>query len=1011
MIGSKIVNTASKAASAVMTKAANRRPDKNFKTSQLYVKKLLDIMDQDKLKDKRSEIDKVLNLMQKNHVEPRKLFQNNYVNPRDRDRIRKAIRLVDESYDDEFFQLDTNRCDCRLLDKLNELPRTPYTFLGRNMTDPEIGNMVRAQLDLEDNLSMKIESIANTYTKAEMASYAKCHEKLQAFWRTSLDKALCEDFKEMKRVGLGRGLGYIHYYLTSVDRDKLLSVLVNEVEDGMTRTRFSNSSQILHEALGRKVMCLYLKQYAKDEGSLNEVIKIYKEYLKEYCGNPVLMGQMNSRQYIESKAMATKNYAALRWLCATEAKWTTKALINVGKFLYSIIQREIKFDPKLMDHPDREIKPDNLIRAFYAAYIQTPSTVRVKEEIRCHRDFHKFSEKCGYIKLDYSQLPCNCPPMPWMSPYMGGFLTLEQDLVRFPFTYHEKHKLYDDFKTHPNKFLPTLDALTATGLCPWIVNKEILKLAIEIFRAGGNLKLSIPLHSSRMPNLPDIGPDASRADKFMHNKEERKLEQKKNEMYGLWCEYLYRLSIANHFKEKVFWFAQNLDFRGRTYPIQPHFNHIGADLARSLLLFAKGLPLGDKGLDWLKIHAINLTGTMKKNPLSERLDYANTILHSDIIDSADNPMDGRKWWMKHENPWQVLACCKDIAKAVRSKDHREYVSHLAVHQDGSCNGLQHYAALGRDLEGGLAVNLMPTDRPQDVYSRIVDLVESQRRTDAATAGFKYKDIAKQLEGVVDRKVVKQTVMTTVYGVTRYGAREQIARQLHAKDFNDKAVWQAAQYLASLTFTSIGQMFSRSQIIQDWFHDCAYTISTNIGKPVLWNTPLGFPVTQPYSKLSSPKTTDSSGKRVRLPGKDLVTMALSSKQRTAFPPNYVHSLDSSHMMLTALYCQNQGVTFASVHDCFWTHARTVDQMNRVCREQFVALHSQPLLEQLSEQFVRTYLADEQQFLADLKRTFGSSSPNIKIADQTHQHALKTFRKVPPKGELDLSAVLKSTYFFS
>ena len=37
-----------------------------------------------------------------------------------------------------------------------------------------------------------------------------------------------------------------------------------------------------------------------------------------------------------------------------------------------------------------------------------------------------------------------------------------------------------------------------------------------------------------------------------------------------------------------------------------------------------------------------------------------------------------------------------------------------------------------------------------------------------------------------------------------------------------------------------------------------------------------------------------------------------------------------------------ITFASVHDCFWTHAATVDAMNRVLREQFVELYSRPIL---------------------------------------------------------------------
>lgn len=34
-----------------------------------------------------------------------------------------------------------------------------------------------------------------------------------------------------------------------------------------------------------------------------------------------------------------------------------------------------------------------------------------------------------------------------------------------------------------------------------------------------------------------------------------------------------------------------------------------------------------------------------------------------------------------------------------------------------------------------------------------------------------------------------------------------------------------------------------------------------------------------------------------------------RQRTAFPPNFVHSLDGSHMMMTAVACKNAGLNFA------------------------------------------------------------------------------------------------------
>jgi DNA-directed RNA polymerase, mitochondrial len=64
----------------------------------------------------------------------------------------------------------------------------------------------------------------------------------------------------------------------------------------------------------------------------------------------------------------------------------------------------------------------------------------------------------------------------------------------------------------------------------------------------------------------------------------------------------------------------------------------------------------------------------------------------------------------------------EIAKAIRSPNPAAFVSHFPIHQDGSCNGLQHYAALGRDQKGAEAVNLCPFETPQDVYSGVASLV-------------------------------------------------------------------------------------------------------------------------------------------------------------------------------------------------------------------------------------------------------------------------------------------------
>ena len=75
------------------------------------------------------------------------------------------------------------------------------------------------------------------------------------------------------------------------------------------------------------------------------------------------------------------------------------------------------------------------------------------------------------------------------------------------------------------------------------------------------------------------------------------------------------------------------------------------------------------------------------------------------------------------------------------------------------------------------------------------------------------EIAKELEGKVTRKVVKQTVMTIVYGVTFVGGRLQIERQLKDLEMNDKVIFKASTYLVTKVFASIGERFTAARAIQ------------------------------------------------------------------------------------------------------------------------------------------------------------------------------------------------------
>lgn len=64
-------------------------------------------------------------------------------------------------------------------------------------------------------------------------------------------------------------------------------------------------------------------------------------------------------------------------------------------------------------------------------------------------------------------------------------------------------------------------------------------------------------------------------------------------------------------------------------------------------------------------------------------------------------------------------------------------------------------------------------------------------------------------------------------------------------------------------------------------------------------------------------------------------------------SYPDALHRRPWLLT-IHLQSQGLTFASVHDSYWTHAGTVDEMAAVIRDTFIALHSSNVMEKLYEE---------------------------------------------------------------
>lgn len=160
------------------------------------------------------------------------------------------------------------------------------------------------------------------------------------------------------------------------------------------------------------------------------------------------------------------------------------------------------------------------------------------------------------------------------------------------------------------------------------------------------------------------------------------------------------------------------------------------------------------------------------------------------------------WWMEADKPWQTLASVFELSRILKSPNPEAFCSSIPIHQDGSCNGLQHYAAIMRDQKGGVSVNLTKSEFKNDVYTDVTNIVKAKNR-DSALKGNK---IAALVEPFISRKTIKQSVMTTVYGVTLIGAKDQIKKQLEEQGFDQKFLPNASIHLAKLTINSLMDLF-------------------------------------------------------------------------------------------------------------------------------------------------------------------------------------------------------------
>jgi DNA-directed RNA polymerase, mitochondrial len=521
------------------------------------------------------------------------------------------------------------------------------------------------------------------------------------------------------------------------------------------------------------------------------------------------------------------------------------------------------------------------------------------------------------------------PPLPWRHYGDGGYLKIRLGLVKHPPPSHRARLVEADL----SKVLAGVNALQSAA---WRINTPMLEIIQTLWDSGGRFRRIPRREPVPLPEAPP-GVDTDAKIKRAFRRERAGIYRQNVLELGERTTFSTILAQAQDLASReAFWAPHQLDQRQRIYPVPLYLNHHGDDVCRGLMEFAEPKPLTDDGIAALKVHLANVAGI--KGTIAQRIGWVDASANA--IDAwVDDPLGNTGWAAEDiDDPFQTLAAARALVDGGPTG--------IPVAMDGTCNALQHYAALGRSREDARRVGLVPGDLATEPYSAIAALAAERVARDAA-AGV---ETAQALVGHVSRKLVKQPCMTKLYNVTAYGAARQVSEFLRdnlpeiAEDKRFRG--RMAHYLSRIAVEAMRETCGSAGLIMDWLATAAEAI-VETRRVVSWITPLGFPVEQPY-RQSSPVVVSTVLHHISMARDTGSLKPHHRRQIQAFPPNYIHSLDSSHMLITAQLADHQGLTIAGVHDSFWTHASDAPQLKQIIQDSFYALHKLPLLKNLYEQ---------------------------------------------------------------
>ena len=647
-----------------------------------------------------------------------------------------------------------------------------------------------------------------------------------------------------------------------------------------------------------------------------------------------------------------------------------------------------------------------------------------------------FKEHVSQLSPAYA--PCVVPPRDWKSPFNGGFHT-EKVASRVRLVKGKR----EDVKRLTQKQMPSVyKAVNALQKTKWQINKPVLAVMEEVIKA--NLGYGMP---SFQPVIDSKNKPANPVPvEFQHLKGRELKEMLTPEQWDAFiawkgeCVKLYTAEtkrgskaasvvrmIGQARKYSLFdaiYFVYALDSRSRVYAQSSTLSPQSNDLGKSLLRFTEGRAISSvEALNWFCVAGANLWGWDKKQFHVRVSNVLDSEFQEMCRDIASDPLTFTQW-VGADEPYQFLAWAMEYAEYLDLVDEGrgdEFRTHLPVHQDGSCSGIQHYSAMLKDTVGAKAVNLYPSDAPQDIYGAVAQVVigKNSLHMQASDADvFKSGNLELQGEALrtmasawdsigITRSLTKKPVMTLPYGSTRLTCRESVidyivdleekeaqAAIMEGRSINpvhpfadDRQDYltagKAYNYMTALIWPSISEVVKAPIVAMKMIRSLA-RFAAKLNKGLEYTLPTGFIL---FQKIMS---TEMLRVRTHIMGD--IHMAVYFNEETdivdetammgAAAPNFVHGHDASHLILTVCDMVDKGITsIAVIHDSFGTHADRTPDLRMSLKVQMVGMYDKThALQKLLEEHEERWMID-------------------------------TGIEVPEQGDFDVKLILESEYCFA